>query len=122
MLNLLHLLSNRLYVIVLLQALENEIISHEPQLLSVTAVGEELVRQGHFGAKSIQDRLDSTLGMWQHLRDLTDYRRKRLEEAVDFHQVISTFPNGFFFFFFSSPKFEFTAFRSVVVVILSLEK
>ena len=67
--------------------MENEIQSHEPQLLSVTAVGEELVRQNHFGAKSIQDRLDSTLGMWQHLLDLTAFRRKRLEEAVDFHQV-----------------------------------
>jgi len=76
------------YNIFYFQALENEIQSHEPQLLNVTAVGEELVKQGHFGAKSIQDRLDSTLGMWQHLLDLTAYRRKRLEEAVDFHQVI----------------------------------
>lgn len=67
--------------------MENEIESHEPQLLSVTSVGEELVKQGHFGAKSIQNRLDDTLTMWQHLLDLTAYRRKRLEEAVDFHHV-----------------------------------
>lgn len=55
--------------------------------MSVIAVGEELVKQGHFGAKSIQNRLDDTVGMWQHLLQLTAYRRKRLEEAVDFHQV-----------------------------------
>lgn len=74
--------------------MENEIQSHEPQLKSVTSVGEELVNQGHFGAKSIQNRLDDTLNMWQHLLDLTSYRRKRLEEAVDFHQVRVEFING----------------------------
>lgn len=55
--------------------------------MSVISVGEDLVNQQHFGAKSIQNRLDETLGMWKHLLDLTAYRRKRLEEAVDFHQV-----------------------------------
>ncbi len=73
------------------QALENEIQAHEPQLRNVTSIGEELVKQGHFGAKSIQSRLDDTLGSWQHLLDLTAYRRKRLEEAVDFHQVFWKF-------------------------------
>ncbi|XP_065222381.1 spectrin beta chain isoform X5 [Planococcus citri] len=71
------------------KALENEIRSHEPQLMSVAAVGEELVRQQHFGAKNIQERLDETLGMWKHLLDLTEYRRKRLEGAVDFHQFFA---------------------------------
>lgn len=69
------------------QALENEITSHEPQLMSVVSVGDELVRQQHFGADRIQERLQDTLGMWNHLLDLAALRRKRLEEAVDFHQV-----------------------------------
>ena len=69
------------------KALENEIGSHEPQLMSVVQVGEELVKQNHFGAKRIQDRLEEILGMWHHLLDLAAFRRKRLEEAVDFHQV-----------------------------------
>lgn len=71
----------------LFQALENEIGSHEPQLMSVVSAGEELVQQQHFGADRIQDRLSDTLGMWNHLLELTAFRRKRLEEAVDFHQV-----------------------------------
>lgn len=56
-------------------------------MASVVAVGEDLVSQGHFGAERIQNRLDETLGMWKHLEELVAYRRKRLEEAVDFHQV-----------------------------------
>jgi len=70
-----------------LQALENEIASHEPQLMSVVAVGDDLVQRRHFGADRIQDRLQEILGMWQHLIDAAAYRRKRLEEAVDFHHV-----------------------------------
>ena len=75
-------------IVFLLQALENEIGSHEPQLMSVVAVGDDLVQRKHFGADRIKERLQEILGMWQHLIDAAAYRRKRLEEAVDFHQVI----------------------------------
>lgn len=71
------------------KALENEIKSHETQLMSVVAIGDELVRQQHFGADKIQQRLTEILGMWNHLLDLTAYRRKRLEEAVDYHQLFA---------------------------------
>lgn len=69
------------------KALENEIASHEPQLMSVVSIGEELVNRDHFGATRVRDRLQEILGMWQHLSDLAALRRKRLEEAVDYHQV-----------------------------------
>ncbi|KMQ98255.1 spectrin beta chain isoform x6 [Lasius niger] len=71
------------------KALENEIQSHEPQLMSVAAVGDELVRQQHFGSDRIQERLQEILGMWNHLLDLAAFRRKRLEEAVDYHQLFA---------------------------------
>ncbi|XP_046664582.1 LOW QUALITY PROTEIN: spectrin beta chain-like [Homalodisca vitripennis] len=71
------------------KALENEIGSHEPQLMSVVAVGDQLVKQQHFGAERIQERLQDTLGNWNHLLDLAALRRKRLEEAVDFHQFFA---------------------------------
>ncbi|XP_015125014.1 spectrin beta chain isoform X2 [Diachasma alloeum] len=71
------------------KALENEIQSHEAQLMSVAAVGDELVRQEHFGSRSIQERLKEILSMWNHLLDLAAFRRKRLEEAVDFHQLFA---------------------------------
>uniref|UniRef100_A0A069DY92 Spectrin beta chain n=1 Tax=Panstrongylus megistus TaxID=65343 RepID=A0A069DY92_9HEMI len=71
------------------KALENEIASHEPQLASVVAVGEDLVKQGHFGAERIQSRLNDTLDSWKHLQELVAFRRKRLEEAVDFHQFFA---------------------------------
>ncbi|XP_011882724.1 PREDICTED: spectrin beta chain isoform X2 [Vollenhovia emeryi] len=71
------------------KALENEIQSHEPQLMSVAAVGDELVRQQHFGSDRIQERLQEILAMWNHLLDLAAFRRKRLVEAVDYHQLFA---------------------------------
>ncbi|XP_055703671.1 spectrin beta chain isoform X3 [Phlebotomus papatasi] len=71
------------------KALESEIHSHDPQLMSVVSVGDELVRQGHFGADRIKDRLKEILAMWNHLLDLTAYRRKRLEDAVDYFQLFA---------------------------------
>lgn len=56
--------------------------------MSVVGVGEELVGRQHFGAARVSERLSEIMDMWNHLIDLSAYRRKRLEEAVDFHQVI----------------------------------
>lgn len=67
--------------------MENEIASHEPQLMSVVAIGDELVQRDHFGATRVKERLEEILGMWKSLSGLAALRRKRLEEAVDYHQV-----------------------------------
>lgn len=71
------------------KALENEIKSHDPQLMSVVAIGDELVRQEHFGSDRIKERLKEILATWNHLLDLTAYRRKRLEDAVDYFQLFA---------------------------------
>lgn len=52
-------------------------------------MGEELIANGHFGAERIHERLSETRSAWQHLLDLAAYRRKRLEEAVDYHQFFA---------------------------------
>ena len=71
------------------RALENEIHSHEAQLMSVANTGDDLVRQQHFGSDKIQDRLREILAMWNNLLDMMSYRRKRLEEAVSYHQFFA---------------------------------
>lgn len=71
------------------KALESEIQSHDAQLQSVAKVGDELISEGHFGADRIKDRLKEILQMWNHLLDLTKYRRQRLENAVGFFQLFA---------------------------------
>lgn len=71
------------------KALESEIQSHDVQLQSVAKIGDELISEGHFGADRIKDRLKEILAMWNHLLDLTKYRRQRLENAVDYFQLFA---------------------------------
>ncbi|XP_045479704.1 spectrin beta chain isoform X5 [Harmonia axyridis] len=71
------------------KALENEISAHEPQLEAVLGIGDELVSTGHFGAEKVQERLNEIRSAWKHLIDLAAFRRKRLEEAVDYHQLFA---------------------------------
>jgi spectrin beta len=69
------------------KALESEISSHEGQLNSVVSVGQDLVDSQQFGAEKVQERLQEITNLWKNLRDLLHYRKNRLTEAVDYHQV-----------------------------------
>ncbi|XP_026477327.1 spectrin beta chain isoform X2 [Ctenocephalides felis] len=71
------------------KALENEISSHESQLMKVVSTGDDLVREGHFGADRIQERVQEILANWNNLLDKAAFRRKRLEEAVDYFQFFA---------------------------------
>ncbi|XP_055307281.1 spectrin beta chain isoform X2 [Sitodiplosis mosellana] len=71
------------------KALESEIQSHDAQLQSVARVGDELISEGHFGSERIKERLKEILAMWNHLLDLTKYRRQRLENAVGYFQLFA---------------------------------
>ncbi|XP_050677383.1 spectrin beta chain isoform X1 [Leptidea sinapis] len=71
------------------KALEADVHAHEPQLMSVAAVGDELVSQGHFGADRIQERLRDILSQWNHLLDVVSLRKVRLDAAVRYHQLFA---------------------------------
>jgi len=65
--------------------------SHEPQLMSVVSVGQDLIDEQQFGAEKVQGRLEEIMNLWKNLKDLSDYRKRRLTEAVDYHQVRTIF-------------------------------
>lgn len=71
------------------KALEDELQVHEPILESVLKSGTDLVSEGHFGSERIKQRIDEIQFMREHLNELAAYRRKRLLEAVDFHQFFA---------------------------------
>ncbi|XP_042238845.1 spectrin beta chain-like isoform X1 [Homarus americanus] len=68
------------------KTVEEELLSHEPQVMAVVKVGEELIAQQHFGSDKIQERIDEIVGMWTNLKDRSANRKKRLTDAVDLHQ------------------------------------
>ncbi|XP_064119290.1 spectrin beta chain-like isoform X5 [Macrobrachium nipponense] len=68
------------------KAVEEELLSHEPQVKAVVKSGEELIAQQHFGSDKIQERIDEIMGMWNSLKERSSTRKKRLTDAVDLHQ------------------------------------
>ena len=67
--------------------MEDELSSHESQLKTVVGSGQELVDQAHFGADKISSRIEQIMDMWNHLSELSAYRKKRLLDAIELHQV-----------------------------------
>ena len=56
-------------------------------MLSLGEVGKELIANGNFGAEKIQQRIDEVNQQWRNLVELAEFRKQRLNEAVDYHQV-----------------------------------
>ncbi|XP_071744788.1 spectrin beta chain isoform X3 [Lepeophtheirus salmonis] len=71
------------------KSIETEIHSHETALQSSLEAGNNLMERGHFGEDKIRERSVEVQGMWNSLIDLMTDRKKRLTEAVDFHQFLT---------------------------------
>lgn len=56
-------------------------------LQEVQLASNELIEAGNFGADQIEQRNNEISSQWESLIDLATYRKKRLNEAVDFYQV-----------------------------------
>merc|ERR1712051_404473 len=71
------------------KTLETEILGHESALQVSISGGDELISQGHFGSEKIMERIQDVTEMWTQLIGLMDNRKRRLTEAVDFHQFLT---------------------------------
>ncbi|XP_052270062.1 spectrin beta chain-like isoform X3 [Dreissena polymorpha] len=69
--------------------MEDEMTARHTHLQSVLQVGNDLISAGNFGAEKIQERIDEINEQWESLIDLAAFRKKRLNEAVDFYQFFA---------------------------------
>lgn len=67
--------------------MEDEMTHRHAHLQQVQAASNELIEAGNFGADQIEQRNSEISSQWESLIDLATYRKKRLNEAVDFYQV-----------------------------------
>lgn len=81
------------------QAMEDEMQARHSHLQSVIQASQDLIEAGNFGAEKIQERIDEINQQWESLIDLATYRKKRLNEAVDFYQVSFQFASEHFSLF-----------------------
>ncbi|KRY71430.1 Spectrin alpha chain [Trichinella pseudospiralis] len=69
--------------------LENEFISHQPNIDSVISKGEQLIASGQMGGDEIRDRVDNLRESWLGLRDIAFGRVKKLNESEEFQLFIA---------------------------------
>lgn len=65
------------------QALEAELLSHEPLIQALLQRGDQMIRDNHFASQEIQHKCDRIRTKLMHLRDLCSIRRLRLLDAVE---------------------------------------
>lgn len=71
----------------LAQALESEIVSHEPLIESVANTAHHMVEKNHYASSEVQGRLDHLQSQLQQLKDLAAQRKARLLDAVESQMV-----------------------------------
>lgn len=71
------------------KANEDELNARHSHLNSVLQVGLDLIKADNFGSEKIQRRIDEIEDQWKNLMELSNYRKKRLMEAVDFYQLFA---------------------------------
>jgi spectrin beta len=65
------------------QALESEIVSHEPLIEAVANTAHHMVEKKHYASKEVQQRLDYLNSQLQQLKDLAAQRKARLQDALE---------------------------------------
>jgi hypothetical protein len=87
--------------------MEDEMTARHTHLESVLQIGNDLISAGNFGADKIQQRIDEINQQWDSLMDLAAFRKKRLNEAVDFYQVgFARFFSNFFSDYLSNTEWS----------------
>ncbi|KAM8940469.1 spectrin beta chain, non-erythrocytic 2 isoform 1-T1 [Pelodytes ibericus] len=67
-------------------AFRDEMSGRHGPLQQTVAEGEELVSQGHFGAREIKEKIVEVRGQWNELESLAEDREQRLKEAFSYYQ------------------------------------
>jgi spectrin beta len=78
------------------QALEAEIVSHDPVVSSVNSRAQQMIRSGHFASEDISSRCDHLTKAFRSLKDAASVRKLRLMDA---HEV-QTVSRTYYFFYF----------------------
>jgi len=71
------------------KALEEELLTHEPQLQRVLDVGKDLIKSKNYGHEEVQERINHIEAFCKEMKDLHDARALRLSHALDYHQFFT---------------------------------
>ena len=69
------------------QALEKEIIAHEPLIDKVASAARSMIKSKHFASSDIEKRLDEVHDELKSLKESSSNRRLKLQEALESQKV-----------------------------------
>ncbi|XP_021352010.1 spectrin alpha chain-like [Mizuhopecten yessoensis] len=71
------------------QALQAELGGHEPRINNVCHHGNEMIKDGHFAAKEINQKIDGLQDKWRQLKDKAFQRKQDLEDSLQAQQYFA---------------------------------
>ena len=69
------------------QALEAEIVAHEPLIDTVASAAQQMIKSKHFASAEIENRLDKLHSELQQLKEVSSVRRVKLQDALESQKV-----------------------------------
>lgn len=69
------------------QALESEIIAHEPLIDSVASTAQRMMQAKHFASENVKVQLDKLQSELQELQELTMARKLKLQASLESQTV-----------------------------------
>ncbi len=71
------------------QALQVEIMGHEPRITTVCESGQEMINEGHFASEDIQQKITLLNDRWGNLKDKANQRKSDLEDSMQAQQYFA---------------------------------
>ncbi|XP_053397827.1 spectrin alpha chain, non-erythrocytic 1-like isoform X5 [Mercenaria mercenaria] len=71
------------------QALESEIVAHEPLIDAVANAAQHMIKSKHFASAEIEKRLDELHSELQQLKEVSSVRRIKLQDALESQKFYS---------------------------------
>ncbi|XP_060065678.1 spectrin alpha chain-like isoform X1 [Ylistrum balloti] len=71
------------------QALQAELGGHEPRINNVCHHGNDMIKDGHFAAKEINQKIEGLQDKWQQLKDKAFQRKQDLEDSLQAQQYFA---------------------------------
>lgn len=69
------------------QALESEIVAHEPLIDTVASAAQQMIKSKHFASAEIEKRLEELHVELQQLKEVSSVRRVKLQDALESQKV-----------------------------------
>lgn len=74
-----------------LQAIESEIIAHEPLIETVATSAQDMVKSNHFEAAKVELRINDLLQKLQQLKECSSLRKIKLQDSMEAQKVKFSF-------------------------------